>query len=177
MNSSIFVQHYQSQKSDLMDFAIYLTQDEALAEDLLQETLYKAYKHKKLYQPGTNWKAWLTTIMRNTFINDYRKQKRRMQLAPEADRAHWVSSKEGAQGNDGETSVSLKEIFKEIKQLDDWMRVPFMMHYQGFKYEEIATQLDLPLGTVKSRIFFARKKLRAKISSMYPGDVRTALSA
>ncbi len=170
MTQSSFIEAYQLQKSVLNDFALHLTRDPEMAQDLLQETLYKAYKYKGSFQKGTNLKAWLMTIMRNTYINDYRKDKRRQSLAHYADQAHWVEQNNEIRFNDGEYNLLIEEILREVHRLDDWMKIPFLMHYHGFKYEEIAKEMDLPLGTVKSRIYFARQRLRKTLRSLNPGD-------
>jgi RNA polymerase sigma-70 factor (ECF subfamily) len=157
-------------QSLLYAFAIRLTKDEEDANDLLQETAYKAFKYRKMYQPQTNLRAWLMTIMRNTFINDYRRRKRRQTINDKTDNNYFINSGDFSVANEGESNVLMEEIKKKIESLEDWMRVPFMMHFNGFKYEEIAEQLDIPLGTVKSRIFFARKRLKNMIKEVYGAE-------
>lgn len=171
MTSNSFVRQYEKERSALHDFALHLTRDHEQAQDLIQETLYKAFKYKTSYEKGTNWKAWLMTIMRNTFINDYRKHKRRGELAHHAEQAAWVNYKDADQFNNGESNLSVEEILSEVEQLDDWMKTPFLMHYNGFKYEEIAETLELPLGTIKSRIYFARQRLRKRMKQLYPEPI------
>ncbi|MCO6476978.1 MAG: RNA polymerase sigma factor [Phaeodactylibacter sp.] len=151
----------------LLAFACHLTKNEDEAQDLLQETAYKAFKYRSMYQPHTNLRAWLMTIMRNTFINDYRQKKRRQTLNDRTPNNYFLNSGSRTVYNLGEAEITIKELTVLIDSLEDWMRVPFLMHYQGYKYDEIATELDIPLGTVKSRIFFARKKLQEALRLMY----------
>ncbi|MCB0570592.1 MAG: RNA polymerase sigma factor [Phaeodactylibacter sp.] len=151
----------------LLLFALQLTKDEEDAKDLLQETAYKAFKYRSLYQPHTNLKAWLMTIMRNTFINHYRQKKRRQVLYTRPGSDFLFDAGSRVVNNAGESDVAAKEITAVIAELEDWLKVPFLMHYQGYKYEEIAAGLGIPLGTVKSRIFFARKKLQESLKGLY----------
>ena len=150
----------------LLAFACHLTKDEEEARDLLQETAFKGFKYRSMYQPHTNLRAWLMTIMRNTFINHYRQKKRRQTLNDNTHNNYFLNSGNRTVHNLGESEVMVKEIKKLIGSLEDWLKVPFLMHFQGFKYDEIATELDIPLGTVKSRIFFARKKLQESLRVM-----------
>ncbi|MEO0789514.1 MAG: RNA polymerase sigma factor, partial [Bacteroidota bacterium] len=112
------------------------------------------------YNPGTNFKAWAVTIMRNIFINNYRKKVRRNLIIDQTPNNYYINSSERTVGNDGESEVTFNELQELVDRLPDDFRVPFLMAYQGFKYDEIAEQLGSPLGTIKSRIFFARKKLQ-----------------
>ena len=167
MSQLEFVAHYHEMEARLLAFAIRLTNDEADARDLLQETAYKAFKYRNLYQPHTNLRAWLMTIMRNTFINDYRKARRRQMLSGRPEHSLSLQARNRSEGNLGETNLALEELHHIVQQLESWARIPFLLHYQGYKYEEIAQELDLPLGTVKSRIFFARRRLKEMIHEFY----------
>ncbi|MFN7116516.1 MAG: RNA polymerase sigma factor [Saprospiraceae bacterium] len=162
-----FSQHFTQFQTLLFAFACRLTKDEDDARDLLQETAYKAFKYRGLYQPKTNLRAWLMTIMRNTFINNYRQKKRRQTLNDKTDNEFFINSGTLTVKNQGEAAVTIEEIQKLVDALEDWLKVPFLMHYQGYKYDEIAEVLNIPLGTVKSRIFFARKKLQESLAEMY----------
>lgn len=162
-----FSQGYSQFQGLLYAFACRLTKDEDDARDLMQETAYKAFKYRGLYQPKTNLRAWLMTIMRNTFINNYRQKKRRQTLNDTTDNEYFINSGTMSVRNSGEATVTIEEIQAVIDALEDWLKIPFLMHYQGFKYDEIAESLNIPIGTVKSRIFFARKKLQEAIGAMY----------
>jgi RNA polymerase sigma factor (sigma-70 family) len=129
------------------------------ANDLIQETLLKALKNKNSFQQGTNIKAWLFIIMKNTFISKYHKVDKRNKLVdPITDNYELISSSTIAY-NDGASKVNMDEIHKAINKLDEELKNPFMMHFQGFKYEEIAEKLNKPMGTIKNRIHVARKFL------------------
>lgn len=144
----------------LLFFAYSLTSNDEDARDLLQETLLKALLYKNQFVDNTNFKAWAFTIMKNTFINTYRRnQKSRNAFDANEDALNFAQNKIKT-SDTPETHLSVKEMEKSIEQLEDEFKVPFKMHTEGFKYKEIAEKLDLPLGTVKSRIFFTRKKLQ-----------------
>ncbi len=162
-----FTHHFSQFKGVLHSFAVRLTQDESEAQDLVQETAYKAFKYRSMYQPKTNLRAWLMTIMRNTFINNYRQRKRRQVLSDRTDNDFLLTAGTNAVHNAAPGSITFEELYQAVEKLEDWVRIPFLMHYQGFKYEEIADELQIPLGTVKSRIFFARKKLQEAVQRLY----------
>ena len=165
-----FTHRFSQLESLLLGFAMRLTRDEHDARDLLQETAYKAFKHRGRYQPHTNLRAWLMTIMRNTFINDYRKRKRRQVLQDHSGTNYLLNSGGEVVRNEGESEVLVEELRRLIDGLEPWAREPFLLFLQGYKYEEIARELDIPLGTVKSRIFFARKCLKKGIKHKYAAE-------
>lgn len=152
----------EMQKS-LKPFALKLTRDMEDAEDLLQETMFRAFSNEDKFENGTNLKAWLFTIMKNIFINNYRKKVKRNTLIDTTDNLYYLNAGSTEVANDGEQSFVMKDIQTAILNIPNEFRVPFMMHFRGYKYHEIAEKLNLPLGTVKSRIFFARKALKDKL--------------
>jgi len=146
-------------ESNLERFALSLTADREKAKDLLQETYLKALMYRDQFEAFTNMKAWTFTIMKNTFINNYRRSRReRNTIDISGDLGHLQHMKESGIA-DPDTHYSTNEINKAITELDDDFRIPFEMHNAGYKYKEIADHLGLKIGTVKSRIFFTRKKL------------------
>lgn len=151
----------------LNSFAYNLTKNVEDAKDLFQETAFRAFNNKDKYRPGTNLKAWLFTIMKNIFINNYRKKMKANTIQDSTENLYYLNSGSVSITNSAESEIMLKELHIMVERLDDTLRVPFMMHYEGFKYQEIAEDLDLPLGTVKSRIFFARKELKSMIHARY----------
>lgn len=167
MSNLEFVAQFDRLKMTLFAFALNLTKDRELAQDLVQETAYKAFKHRDRYEPQTNLRAWLMTIMRNSFINDYRKRKRRQTFNDASENDYLLDSGHQTVNNLGESQMTLEELQQAIESLEDWMRVPFMLHFRGFKYEEIADELGLPIGTIKSRIFSARQKLQEQVKTIY----------
>ncbi len=153
----------------LNSFAYNLTKNSEDAADLYQETALRALSNKDKFRPGTNFKAWSFTIMKNIFINNYRKKVKRNTIIDSTDNMYFINSGSIVE-NDAEKNILMKELNRMIDSLEDNLRIPFEKHYAGFKYQEIADELDLPLGTVKSRIFFARKALKVMIQSQY-GDI------
>ncbi|MBO5748715.1 MAG: RNA polymerase sigma factor [Muribaculaceae bacterium] len=147
-------------QGNLMSFAYQLTTNKEEAEDLLQDTTLKALTNEDKFADDTNLKGWIFTIMRNIFINNYRQTVRKATILDQTDDLYHlnISQESGLITPDG--SYSVKEITQAINSFNDEYRVPFSMHIAGYKYSEIAQHLDLPLGTVKSRIFFARQRLQ-----------------
>ncbi len=159
MTSIEFNYKLTSMQKHLEYFAKKLTGNEDDAQDLLQETYLKALVFRDKFVESTNLKAWLFTIMKNIFINNYRRNVRARTIIDTTDNLYHLnnSTKQGPITPDSD--LSEKEILSEIEKLSDEQRIPFEMHTQGFKYKEIAEELDISIGTVKSRIFFTRKKL------------------
>ncbi len=148
----------------LKPFAFTLTKDNETAKDLTQETLYRALANKEKYHVGTNIKAWMYTIMRNIFINDYRKKSRQSVVFDGTPNDFLLDHNQGAVSNLAESGIKQKEIKLAIHQLPDIFKYPFVLYFEGYKYNEIAEYLHEPLGTVKSRIHFARKLLKSALS-------------
>jgi RNA polymerase sigma-70 factor (ECF subfamily) len=143
----------------LRAFSLSLTGNEADSEDLYQETALKILSNTDKFENGTNFKAWAVTIMRNLFINNYRKKIRRNTILDQSPNDYLINSGERTIHNDGETRIAYKDLLKMVSKLPEDFKRPFWMAYKGYKYDEIASTLDAPLGTIKSRIFFARRKL------------------
>ncbi len=164
MSAKEFYRYIDDLNSPLQSFALSLTKDFEDAKDLVQETVYKALKNKDKFRIGTNFKAWIMTLMRNTFINNYRKKKRsQTDLAPSDS---YVFTTSATDNNAGESNLANQELMKILDSIDEKLRQPFWMYYIGMSYQEIADQLETPLGTIKSRIFFARKELQSKITAV-----------
>lgn len=138
---------------ELKRFAVSLVKDSDLANDLVQDTIYKALKFKNKWDATTNLRAWLYTILKNSFINEYR-HNQKFQLVDISMLPHTSKSNDCP-----ESSLNEKEIKELIANLNPIYREPFELHITGWKYEEIGEKLGVKLGTIKSRIFFARKKL------------------
>jgi RNA polymerase sigma-70 factor (ECF subfamily) len=175
MSTINFSREISNLESVLNNFAFKLTKNREDSKDLYQETAYRALVNESKFRVGTNLKAWLFTMMRNIFINNYRKKIKRNTILDSTDNQFYLNSGGPAILNDANSSIMMNELGALINKLEDSTRVPFMMHYYGYKYQEIADQLDLPLGTIKSRIFFARKELKKAVLSNYKGVLgRTA---
>jgi RNA polymerase sigma-70 factor (ECF subfamily) len=167
MSQLEFYDRFEQMTNLLQSFAYSLTKNSEDARDLYQETAFRAMTNRDKFRPGTNFKAWLFTIMKNIFINNYRKKMKANTIMDSTDNLFYINSGSVTIDNGAESNIMMKELTKMIDKLDDSIRVPFLMHYQGYKYQEIADYLDLPLGTVKSRIFFARKDLKEQIKKSY----------
>ncbi|MBA3971931.1 MAG: RNA polymerase sigma factor [Bacteroidetes bacterium] len=163
MTAIEFNQQLVNQRTPLKNFAYSLTLNSEEAQDLVQETFLKALKYRDKFVDATNLKAWLYTIMKNTFINTYRRSVKTRQIITQTDDISNVKQLSGSNSPDAESQINVKNIHKAINALDDEYKVPFTRYFDGFKYKEIADELDLPIGTVKSRIFLARKRLMADL--------------
>jgi RNA polymerase sigma-70 factor (ECF subfamily) len=150
----------------LKPFAITLTRDSEIARDLLQETMYRALVNREKYNPGTNIKAWLYTIMRNIFINDYRRRSKQNTIFDTSPNEYLLDHNQPRIANGAESVLIMKDIQLAIHHLPKIFRDPFLLYFEGYKYNEIAGILTEPLGTIKSRIHFARKLLKQQISRM-----------
>lgn len=149
----------------LKPFAITLTRDSEAAKDLFQETLFRALSNKDKYSVGTNIKAWLYTIMRNIFINNYRRKVKQNTIFDSTPNDFLINQNQtqSVVANNAESTLRLKDIQEAIHNLPQIFRNPFLLYFDGFKYHEIAEMLGEPLGTIKSRIHFARKLLKTQI--------------
>ncbi|MEZ4888156.1 MAG: RNA polymerase sigma factor [Chitinophagales bacterium] len=163
MASNSFNQDVLGMTSSLKPYAINLTKNMDEAKDLLQETMFRAFSHQDKFKEGTNLKAWLFTIMRNIFINKYRKKSKRNTIVDTTENLYYINSSQTSIRNRAESNFVMKDVVTAIERLNEDYKVPFVMHFKGFKYQEIADDLRLPLGTVKSRIFFARKALKQEL--------------
>ena len=151
--------------TSLRPFALRLTKDSEDADDLLQETVLKAYSNRDKFTEGTNLKAWLYTIMKNTFITNYQRMVRRNTFIDTTDNLHYLNSSDNITENLAFSSFAMRDINKAITKLEDNFKVPFLMHFRGFKYHEIAEKLNIPIGTVKNRIHIARKELKSMLKN------------
>ena len=158
--TSTFAQNLLGMQSELRRFAMKLTADAEDANDLLQETSLKALDNEEKYTPYTNFKGWMYTIMRNIFINNYRKTVRDQTFVDQTENLYHLNLPQDSGFESTEGNYDLKEIRKIVHSLPKEYRVPFSMYVSGFKYREIAEKLGLPIGTVKSRIFFTRQRLQ-----------------
>jgi RNA polymerase sigma-70 factor (ECF subfamily) len=163
MKSLSFEKDLVGVQEELLRFAYKLTTDREEANDLLQETSLKALDNEDKYTPDTNFKGWMYTIMRNIFINNYRKVVRDQTFVDQTDNLYHINLPQDSGFESMESAYDLKEMRRVVNALPKEYRVPFAMHVSGFKYREIAEKLDLPLGTVKSRIFFTRQRLQEEL--------------
>ncbi|RZM01703.1 MAG: RNA polymerase sigma factor [Pedobacter sp.] len=163
-------------RSCLEAFAMKFTQDVEDANDLVQDTLIKAIRYHHLYKTGTNLRGWLYTIMKNTFINDYRRGSRKNAIIQNTEEFTPLHLSRSATGNMGENKFIMKDIQSALSRLQPEYSVPFLRYFEGYKYHEIAEELDIPIGTVKTRIHMARKELK-KYLKIYEYSYKTTLQS
>ena len=160
MNALQFQKKLLSMQENMMNFALMLTANRDDAQDLMQDTTLKVLDNQEKFVDNINFKGWVLTVMRNIFINNYHKIVRTQTVVDQGVDLYNldVVNDSGFDSPDG--AYQIKEITKAINGLNDELKVPFSMFLSGYKYNEIADKLNVPLGTVKSRIFFARQELQ-----------------
>lgn len=163
MTTSEFSHSLAEMSISLKPFALKLTKDGEEANDLLQETMLKAYTNRDKFADGTNLKAWLYTIMKNTFITNYQRLVRRNTFIDTTENLHYINSSNNVTYNLAFSTFAMRDIEGAVDNLEEAYRIPFVMHYRGFKYHEIAQRLNIPIGTVKNRIHIARKELKDQL--------------
>ncbi len=151
----------------LKQFTYRFTRNPEESQDLVQETMLKALTYREKFRKDTNLKGWLFTIMRNTFINNYRKAKREKTITDSTRELYYLNIADTHTFNRPGKSLEFKELWEAINQVRENIQVPFKMYMTGYKYHEIAKHLNIPVGTVKNRIFQARKEIQKKFPS-YP---------
>jgi RNA polymerase sigma-70 factor (ECF subfamily) len=163
MNALQFQKKLLSIQENMMNFALLLTSNQDDAQDLMQDTALKVLDNRDKFVDNVNFKGWVLTVMRNIFVNNYHKINR-IQLAitqkHEFDSLNIID--ESGFGLI-DHSFQLQEMSQAINQLSDELKHPLSMYLSGYKYFEIAEKLNIPLGTVKSRIFFARRALQREL--------------
>jgi len=164
MKTDVFQTNLMELQDNLLNFAYMLTSNRDDAYDLLQDTTLKAIDNRDKYTDNTNFKGWVFTIMRNLFINNYRRASRAATMVDTTDNLYHLSLSQDSGLESPEGSIAAAEITAAINSFSDEYRIPFTMHVEGYKYAEIAEELNLPVGTVKSRIFFARKQLKTRFA-------------
>jgi RNA polymerase sigma-70 factor (ECF subfamily) len=154
----------------LRGLAFKLTRHAEDAEDLVQETFYKAIKNQSKYQEGTNLRGWLYTILKNTFINNYRKKKNQNTYADDSENQYVLGGMMANREDEADSPYEMANIIERIENVERTYLDAFMMYFNGYKYEEIADQMGIPLGTVKSRIFLARRKMMDQLRGIRGND-------
>ena len=151
-------------QNNMLNFAYALTSDRDDAFDLLQDTTLRVLDNSEKYQKNTNFKGWVFTIMRNIFINRYRRNMRVSTVVDQSDDAYMLNVSQVEESTTPDDSFAVQEIMGVVNSFAEEYRVPFSMYLNGYRYAEIATFMHLPVGTVKSRIFFARRRLRVRLA-------------
>ena len=166
MNSLEFQNSVLGIQDNMFNFALMLTGNREDAYDLLQDTTLKVLDNQEKYIDNINFKGWVLTIMRNIFINNYRKVVRSQTIINQTEDLYHLNLSQDSGFDSPDGAYCIKEINGAIHNLSNELKVPFSMFLAGYKYNEIADQLSLPLGTVKSRIFFARQDLQKTLKDM-----------
>lgn len=164
MTSIDFKKTVQRETQSLRHYAYQLTRNVEDTNDLVQDTMLKALTYKDKFTDGTNLKGWLYTIMKNTFINNYRRMVKRNTFIDQTDNDYYLDSVSYSVKNDAEKKFMMRDIEEAIDLLPESLKKPFTMNAKGFKYHEIADILRIPIGTVKTRIFVARRQLREQLN-------------
>ena len=158
--STTFKQRLLGLQGNLFSFAYQLTTNKEAAQDLVQDTTLKVLDNDSKYVDNVNFKGWVLTIMRNIFINNYRRQTRSATVIDTTEDLYHLNLSQESGLSTPEGSFAAREISEAINDFSPEYKQPFTMYVAGYKYSEIAEKMGLPLGTVKSRIFFARKRLQ-----------------
>ena len=153
-----------SLQTNMLNFAYMLTGNRDDAYDLLQDTTLKVLDNAEKYVENTNFKGWVFTIMRNIFINNYRRIARSATVIDQTEDLYHLNLSQDSGLETPEGSFGVGEITDAINEFPEKYRVPFSMHVAGYKYNEIADEMGLPLGTIKSRIFYARQQLQLRFA-------------
>jgi len=151
-------------KTYLHNFAFGFTKDFDDANDLVQDTYLKAIKYANLYSEGTNLKAWLFTILRNTYFNNYRRNNTRSKIITITEDYQSHQLLQSSTTNAGIETLVNEDIDKAMNRLPAVYSIPFLRFFEGYQYQEIAEELCIPIGTVKTRIHMARKILKSKLT-------------
>lgn len=164
MNTQTFRAKLLDVQENLLNFAYLLTSNRDDAYDLLQDTTLRVLDNEDKYIDNTNFKGWVFTIMRNTFINGYRKASRANTVVDTSEDLYQLNMPQDSGLETPEGAITTKEINVALGELSDELRVPFTLYLSGYKYAEISERVGLPLGTIKSRIYFARKNLQKRLA-------------
>ena len=163
MEASNFEDQLVQLRPILYHFTKKFTRDKDESWDLVHDTILKALSHKSKFRDEIIFKGWLYTIMRNTFINKYRKEVRMKISKGERTDFQYLNIEETHTYNKPENSAQIKEVWAKINSIKEELSKPFKMYTSGYKYHEIAEYLELPLGTVKNRIFQARQEIQKQL--------------
>jgi len=155
-------------ENDLLRFAYNLTTNREDSHDLVQDTFLKALTNQKQFKDRSKLKAWTFTILKNTFINNYRKLTKHNATMNNTKDLYFLNNTEESAVIKTDAPIVVKEIYKKVHSLEYKSRIPFEKYISGYKYKEIAEEMNLNIGTVKSRIFFARKKLMKALEEHRP---------
>ena len=160
MTVQVFNELLDEHDNFLIGLARNFTKDQTKAKDLYQDTLLLAFRNKDQFLVGSNFRGWTRTIMRNAFIKKYTTKKYAVKSIDESFIAQYEI--QHTTPNKAESNFKLNELDKIIDSIDSKYSGPFKMYYEGYKYNEISASFKIPVGTIKSRIFTARRLIKAK---------------
>jgi RNA polymerase sigma-70 factor (ECF subfamily) len=166
MKSTTFESAIIESRQMLYSKALSLFHDSEKAQDIVQDTMLKALTNKDKFTEGTNLKGWLYTILKNIFINDYNRHAKHPTYLRDTFSDAFVGTENRVELNQGAANIKMEEIQKALASIDEKFSKAFMMHFEGYKYEEIAEEMQLPLGTVKTRIHKARLMLQERLREL-----------
>lgn len=164
MNHMQFEYFYREHHRALRSFALKLTKNKMDADDLVQETAIKAFRNFNTFIKGSNFKNWSFTILKNTFITKFNKRKKSKIVSLPVEEMEYAAVVD-VDPDQHEIAQQVTTITSEIEALSPKSKTPLMMYVEGYQYQEIAKNLGIPIGTVKSRISYARTKLKQTLSS------------
>lgn len=164
------------QATSLRSYALHFTRDADDANDLVQDTMLKAITYYNKFKEGTNLKGWLYTIMKNTFINNYRRFIKINTFVTTSDEISSPNLVFSSTKNQGENKFVMDDLKKALDRLPSDYYMPFTMYFEGHKYHEIADRLEIPIGTVKTRIHVARKLLKKSLKAYDLGITKPVYS-
>ncbi len=148
----------------LREFTYRFTRNREESQDLVQDTILKALTYRDKFRNDTNLKGWLFTIMRNTFINNYRKNQKARTTHDDTRDLYRLNVEDEYTFNRPVEKMEFKEVWNNMNSIREEFLIPFKMYITGYKYHEIAEHLGIPIGTVKNRIFQARKEVQKKLA-------------
>jgi len=169
MRENVFRKKLLSIQGNMLSFAYSLTSNRDDAYDLLQDTTLKVLDSEDKYVDNINFKGWVFTIMRNLFINKYRRDARAVVVLDTSDDLYRLNMSQASGLDTPDGSINVTQITEVISSFPEELRKPFSMLVSGYHYKEIAEHLSLPVGTVKSRIFQARRKLQLLLADFRDG--------
>jgi RNA polymerase sigma factor (sigma-70 family) len=165
MTAIEFSSQLLSLETGLRKFAYRLSSKKDDADDLVQETFLRVLQKKDSYLENVNFKSWTFTIMKNIFVDSYRRNRKRDTYGDKGIDSLTILQINPVSFENPDSTYSALEILQSIEQLEEKLRIPFNMYVEGYKYIEIADKLNINLGTIKNRIFLTRKQLMAQLSN------------
>ncbi|MCC8093893.1 MAG: RNA polymerase sigma factor [Tannerellaceae bacterium] len=170
MNKAQFQKQLLGMSDSMRKLAFILTANRNDAHDLFQETYLKVWINREKFTDNRNFKGWVLTVMKHIFINNYNKIIRSHTVIEQEVDIYNLDTVNDSGFNSPESAYRIQEINKAIGSLKPEYKKPFSLYVMGYKYNEIADMLGMPLGTVKSNIFSARQELKRRLDDDHSAD-------